>query len=153
MGNSDHISNDKPNDKPNFERNMPIDEIYSLNNIKNSDVNTIFMLGNFINALPENLPHDVKKSSVLNIIRASNVDIEELLNDGEQRLNVLNEFFQEYENATTNAIEKHRDEIIKLKKLIDFYESQIKIRENMLEEQNNLIKYETERINNIISFF
>lgn len=136
-----------------YEKNLTIQEIYSLFGIENSNINTIFMLGNFINALPESLPHNVKKQSVMNIIDASNTDLNKLLSDGDKRLSTLNQFTKEYHNSITKIIEQYKAEIIRLNNLIDNYKNQIHIKENMLEEQNNIIKYETEKISGIVDFF
>lgn len=140
-------------DKSRYEKNKTIDEIYSAYDLGNSNVNTIFMLGNFINALPENLPYAVKKSSVMSIINASNTNLNVLINDGEKRLKILEQFANDYSTAVSNIIGKNKEEIKKLKQMIEYYESEIQIKETMLEEQNNIIKYENQRINNIISFF
>lgn len=140
-------------DKSRYEKNKTIDEIYSAYDLENGNLNTIFMLGNFINALPENLPYAVKKSSVMSIINASNTNLNELINDGEKRLKVLGQFANDYSAAVNNIILRNKEEIKKLKQMIEYYEAEIQIKETMLDEQNNIIKYETQRINNIISFF
>ena len=57
-------------EKISYDKNKSIEEIYEAYELTNSNINTIFMLGNFINALPENLPYAVRKSSVMNIINA-----------------------------------------------------------------------------------
>jgi hypothetical protein len=141
--------------KPKFEveKNMTIEEIYSSYGVENSKTNTVFMLGNFINALPENLPYDVKKASVKNIISASNTDLNKLLLDGENRLNVLGEFIGKYEDLTVNTVEDYKGEIERLAEIIKKYKEQIKIKETKLEEQKYIIKYEAEKINSIIEFF
>lgn len=133
--------------------NMTIEEIYSSYGIDNSNINTIFMLGNFINALPENLPYDVKKASVMNIISASNTDLNKLLSDGENRLNLLEEFIGKYEDGAVKTVEEYKSEIEKLTDLIKKYKEQIRIKETKLEEQKYIIKYEAEKINSIIDFF
>jgi len=136
-----------------YDKNKTIEEIYTSYELENSNINTIFMLGNFINALPENLPYAVRKSSVMNIINASNTNINILMSDGERRLKALNEFASDYNNAVTGTIYKHKEEIKKLKQMIDYYEEEIIAKQKMLEEQNNIIKYEIQRINNIMGFF
>lgn len=133
--------------------NMTIKEIYSLYNIENSSINTIFMLGNFINALPESLPHEVRKKSIISIIDSANADLSKLLDDGKKRLNALQQFSDEYSESTTSTIEEYKNKISELKKLISGYEEQIKISESLLKEQNNIIKYEKEKINSIADFF
>lgn len=140
-------------ERMNYDKNKSIEEIYAAYELENSNINTIFMLGNFINALPENLPYAVHKASVMNIINASNTNINILMSDGERRLKALNEFARDYNNAVTSTIHKHKEEINKLKQMIDYYEEEIMAKQKMLEEQNNIIKYETQRINNIMSFF
>ncbi len=140
-------------DKSKYENNKSINEIYAYYDLDNSNINTIFMLGNFINALPENLPYVVKRSSVTSIINASNANLNALLNDGEKRLKVLEQFSNDYTAAINEIISKNKEEIKKLKNMIEYYEAEINIKENTLEEQNNIIKYENQKINAIISFF
>lgn len=146
------LTNDKSN-AVQYQKKMMINEIYSMNNIKNSDINTVFMLQNLINALPQNLPQEVIKQSIMNIIGASNIDLKELLSDGQQRLEILEKVMSEYYNQTKIRIEEYKGEIDKLSRLISNYQEQIKIQENMLEEQMNLVKYETQKIGNIMDFF
>ena len=132
-------------------KNIP--EIYSSYGLENSNVGTVFMLGNFINAMPESLPYDVKKNSVINVIEASNTDLNKLISDGSKRINVLSEFINSYEQATIGTIEEYKDEIFKLAQLIEKYKEQISLKETMLEEQKHIVKYEWEKINRIIGFF
>ena len=136
-----------------YEKNIMIDEIYSSYGIKNSNINTVFMLQNLINALPQNLPKDVVKQSVINIINASNIDLNELLSDGEQRLEVLVKVMNDFNNQTNKRIAEYKEEIAKLSSLINACQEQIKNKESMLEEQICLIKYEVQKIDDIIDFF
>ncbi|MBU3145525.1 hypothetical protein [Clostridium sp. CF012] len=136
-----------------YEKKMMINEIYSLHGLENSDINTVFMLQNFINALPQNLPKDVIKESVINIISASKVDLNHLLSDGEQRLEVLGKVMDGYYNQTNKRISEYKDEIAKLLSLINDSQEQIKIKESVLEEQIYLIKSESQKIDGIINFF
>jgi len=136
-----------------YEKKMMIDEIYSLYGLENSSVNTVFMLQNLINALPQNLPKDIVKQSVINIINASNIDLNELLSDGEQRLEVLVKVMDDFYNQTNKRIAEYKEEIAKLSNLISERQEQIKIKEGMLEEQIYLIKYEAQKIDDIIDFF
>ena len=136
-----------------YENKMMIDEIYSLYGFENSNINTVFMLQNLINALPQNLPKDVIKQSVINIIKASNIDLNELLSDGEGRLEILVKVMDRYYKQTNKSIAEYKEEIAKLSSLINNCQEAIKIKENMLEEQINLIKYEAQKIDDIIDFF
>ena len=136
-----------------YEKKMMVNEIYSLYGLENSDINTVFMLQNFINALPQNLPKDVVKESVINIINASKVDLNHLLSDGKQRLEVLGKVMDGYYNETNKSISEYKEQIAKLLCLINDAEGQIKIKESILEEQIYLIKSESQKIDGIINFF
>lgn len=135
------------------DKNISIEDIYKKFGMNGNGVNTIFMLEKFINALPEKLPLDIKKDSVINILEASNTDLNMLINDGEKRLDILTNFAKDFSSSTSQAIEKCKTEIVKLNNLIKDYEEQIYLKESMLLEQNNDIKAETEKIKNTISFF
>jgi hypothetical protein len=136
-----------------YENKMLINEIYSLYDLENSDINTVFMLQNLINALPQNLPRDVVKQSVINIIDASKINLNKLLSDGDQRLEVLDKVMEGYYNQTNKRISEYKEEITKLSSLINNCKEQIKVKEAMLEEQVYLIKYEAQKISDIIGFF
>lgn len=140
-------------DNNKYEEKMTIDEIYSLHRLENSNINTVFMLQNLINALPQNLPKDIVKQSVINIIDASKMDLNRLLSDGEQRLELLGKVMDGYYKQTNDSIAKYKEEIAKLSSLINDCKEQIKINESMLEEQIYEIKYESQKIGEIINFF
>jgi hypothetical protein len=136
-----------------YENTMALNEIYSLYKLKDSNINTVFMLQNLINALPQDLPKDVIKQSVINIINASNIDLNELISDGEQRQAVLVKVMDGYNSQVNKRIDEYKEEIAKLSKLISNCQDQIKSKENMLEEQTHIIKYEAQKIDGIIDFF
>jgi DNA repair ATPase RecN len=110
------------------------------------------MLGNFINAIPDSLPYEVRKKSVISIVASSNTDLKKLVGDGEKRLDALNKFSRDYHNSTVKAVEDYKDKIEELRNQISIYEEQIKINETLLKEQNNTIKYETDKVESIINF-
>jgi len=136
-----------------YEKKITINDIYSLYGIECNNINTVFMLQNLINALPQNLPKDVVRQAVINIIGASNVELNKLLSDGEQRLEVLAKVMDGYYIQTNKLIAEYNEEISKLSNLINNCKEQIKIKEGMLEDQTYLIKYESQKIEHIIDFF
>lgn len=142
-----------PEPVKNYEEKMRVSEIYSNFGLKNSSINTVFMIENFINALPQTLPKDVLKQSVINIMEASNINLNELIYDGEQRLKVLNEVLNGYNSETINKIAEYKEEISRLTSLINNCQRQIELKEAMLEDQTYMIKCESEKIEGIISYF
>lgn len=141
------------NKKNKYDKQIDITEIYSLYNLDTNTPNTVFMLENLINALPQNLPDDVMKQTIRNIIVASNINLNELLSDGEHRLKALVELMNDYYIETNNEISQCKAEIAKLSTLINGYQERIKTKELMLQEQSNLVKSENQRIENITNFF
>lgn len=134
-------------------KNLSVGEIYSKSGIKEGGVNTIFMLDKFISALPEKLPADVKKESVMSILEASDTNLNVLISDGEKRLSILQQYSQDYTKSANKAVDQYKTEIDKLNKLIKDYEEQIYLRESMLSEQNSSIRKESEKITDVIDFF
>lgn len=135
------------------EKNMSINEIYSANNVDNNIMNTVFLLESYINALPQDLPYEVKKTSVINIVTATKSDLNHLLNEGEKRIKILNAFMNDFQQSLNAGIGEYKAEIFKLSKMIDEYKILIDEKETMLEEQKNIVKFEANKINNIIDFF
>lgn len=150
---TDTAGSKEQNNTKNYVEVMDIDKVYSTFSLENSNINTIFMLGNFINALPDDLPHDIKKQSILNIVSASNINVDNLLADGEKRLEVLNKFVNDYSKSVNDEIIRYNSEIIKLTNLVNIYKTQIEDIEKLLAEQKNLIKFESRKISGIIDFF
>lgn len=137
-----------------YTRTLPIDEIYSVYNLDNLTItDTVFVLENFIKALPEELPEYVKKATVNNILVASAMNLDKLLTDGTKRNTSLETFITDYTTQTTDSINTLKQEISKLSAIINDYQQQIKHKEMLLQEQSALVKEEAARLTNIIEFF
>lgn len=144
--------------KNNFEnsiidKSLDTSEIYALFGMDSNKTNTIFMLGQFINAIPESLPHDIRKESVMNILTAAKSNFTDFIKDGEIRLNTLNDFTEKFHHTVNSKIDEYNMEISKLKSLISDYEIKIENKKNMLSKQDSTVKYELQKINSIINFF
>ncbi|MEA4826808.1 MAG: hypothetical protein VB130_09265 [Clostridium sp.] len=131
---------------------LSVDEIYNRFNIENKKINTIFLIDSYVKALPETLPTDIKKQSVLNIIKASGMNVQELIKDGQDRVKVLGSFTSDVSAKTKSIIDEYEKEIGELLKKIDEYKNIINNRKNFQEEQKACIDYEVQKINNIIGF-
>lgn len=136
-----------------IDKSLDISEIYALFGIDSKKTNTIFMLGQFINAIPESLPHDIRKESVMNILTAAKSNFTDFIKDGEIRLNTLNDFTEKFHDTVNSKIDEYNMEISKLKSLISDYEIKIENKKNMLSKQDSTVKYELQKINSIINFF
>lgn len=128
------------------------EEIYNKFNLNNGGTNTIFIIDNFTKALPDYLPIEIKRQSVLNIISSSGMDIMKLLKDGNERLEVLKKFHENFSISTDKIIADHEKEIDRLIETINKYKKVISERKKLSDEQKAVIECETQKIQSIIEF-
>lgn len=128
------------------------DEIYENFHMKSEGVNSLFIVESFLKALPDYLPIDVKRQSVLNILSSSGMSIESLMKDGNERLRCLKDFLNTFSYEIKDTTRKDEDEIQKLTEKINLYNKQIDYMKKLQVEQNAIVGYESERINNILHF-
>jgi hypothetical protein len=128
------------------------DEIYNDSNIKSEGLNSLFIVESFLKALPDYLPVDVKRQSVLNIISSSGMSIDNLTKDGSDRLRCLNDFSKTFSYEVKSNIREYEEEIKKLSEKIDMYNQKIDYIKKLEVEQDAVVDYETKRVNNILRF-
>lgn len=137
-----------------YERNklLSIEDIYRKANLINDVKSTVFMVDVYAKALPENLPLDVKRDSVLNIMKASELRVDDLLSDAYKRIDALNNILENVVQTTEELKTKNTATIRDLEKRIDELKRNIVEREKFQETQNTMIEYEIQRIINIVDF-
>lgn len=131
---------------------LGVDEIYSRQGLNYDKRKTIFMVNEFIQALPESLPIEIKRTSVKNIVAASGINLNELMNDAYIRLETLNQTLQGQIEATEGIIERNNKSIEALEAQILEIKKANTERHKKQEESKNAIEYETQRILNIVQF-
>lgn len=137
-----------------YERNklMSIEDIYRKANLILDVKSTVFMVDVYAKALPENLPLDVKRDSVLNIMKASDLRVDDLLSDAYKRIDALNNVLESVVQTTDEMKVKNNSTIRDLEKRIEELKRNIVEREKFQETQNTTIEYEIQRIINIVDF-
>lgn len=143
---------DDPIAKVTNKKLLQIEEIYKNYDINSQGINSLSIVESFQKALPDYLPAEVKRQSILNIIISSNVKVENLVKDGNEKLKCLNEFSQLFTNDSNDMISKFESEIEILNKKINNYKIAIENMKNLHNEQNFMVKYEIDKINNIMQF-
>lgn len=129
---------------------LSIVEIYNKTGLDVDGTGTVFIIDNFYKALPENLPAEVKRQSVLNLISASSMKLDEILADGRERLGALGNFIQNFSCKTDEIISKNENEIKVLSEKINEHKRVIAERKKLKQEQTSIVQYETQKIQNII---
>ena len=137
-----------------YEKNklMTIEEIYRNSHLENEVKKTIFMADVYQKAIPENLPLDIKRETVLNIMNVSNVSLEELLNDAYKRIDSLNTVLEETVSTTQEIFNRNDATIKELEKRIEDLKDINRNRKKFQEDQNTMIEYEIQKIINLVEF-
>ncbi len=137
-----------------YEKNkmLTIDEIYRNAHLETEVKKSIFMADVYLKAIPENLPLDVKRETVLNIMNVSNVSLDELLNDAYKRIDSLNTVLEETVTTTQEIFNRNEATIRELEKRIEDLKEINGNRKKFQEDQNTMIEYEIQKIINLVEF-
>ena len=137
-----------------YEKNklLSIDEIYRNARLSSDMKKTIFIVDVFLKALPENLPVDIKRESVANILNVSSIKIEDLLTDAYQRMDSLNTVLENTVQTTDDIIERNDASIRELENRIEDIKRVVELRKKFQEDQNTTIEYEVQKIINVVEF-
>lgn len=137
-----------------YEKNkmLSIEDIYRNARLSSDTKRSIFIADIFLKTLPENLPVDIKRTSLLNILGVSSISIEELLTDAFQRIDSLNTVLENTVNTTEEILKKNEMSIKELEDRIEELKNINEIRRKFQEDQNTSIEYEIQRIINIVDF-
>jgi hypothetical protein len=135
-----------------YEKNkfLSVEEVYRNKNLDKDTKQTIFIAEIFMKALPENLPIDIKKKSALNIIDASGLRKEDLLNDAYIRIDALNTVLEETVAKTAEIKDKNEKSIRELENRIEMLKRNVEERMEFEEKQSSVIEYEIQRIINVV---
>lgn len=137
-----------------YEKNkmLTIEEIYRNAHLESELKKTIFMTDVYVKAIPENLPVDIKRETVLNIMNVSNISLDELLNDAYKRIDSLNTVLEETVSTTQEVFNRNDATIRELEKRIEDLREINKNRKKFQEDQNTMIEYEIQKIINLVEF-
>lgn len=131
---------------------MTVEDVYRKANLNKNIRDTVFMVDVLMKALPENLPSDIKRESVTNIMKASEMKIEDLLTDAYQRIDALNNVLEQTVQVTEQVNAKNEGTIRELEKRIDELRKDIQNRLKFQENQNSALEYEIQKVINIVEF-
>ncbi len=129
---------------------VSVEDVYKKRQLDKDINSTIFIAEEYMKALPENLPNDVKRESTLNIIKASRIKKDDLLNDAYVRIDALNTVLEDTVSKTASLKKMNEEKIDNLNKRILELRETIKERFEYEEKQTSLLEYEIQRIINIV---
>ncbi|MCG8482161.1 MAG: hypothetical protein MJA31_02535, partial [Clostridia bacterium] len=117
-----------------------------------SATNTVYLIDNFLRALPNNLPIEIKRQSLDSLLAASHINMTDLLNDGKERIEIMNDYLNNFTLDLEEVISNHEKQIKELNEKIAHHNSIIEERSRTLEEQKAIVKFEVQKISSIIDF-
>ena len=150
FSNEDNCSNENVETQT-FEETLILpEEIYNTAGYQNE--NSIFKIEEFKNALPKEMTQEMMKQSVIGVLNACNLTVEELLEDGEKRINILEQNIHSLNEETNEYINIIKNEIEELTKQIEKNKSDINNKNMFTDSQIKILTEEINKINEIINF-
>lgn len=130
---------------------LTIGDIYEKSGLSSLD-KSIFKVEEFSKHLPDNLPTETKRQSVIGILSASGLHLEDLLQDSADRLKALKDVSIITTEKTNETIDQKEQEIKDLLLQADILKQDIIDRKLLQEQQDSVITNELDKINKIVSF-
>lgn len=132
---------------------LSIDEIFTIYSLlPKTSTNSVYLIDNFLKALPSNLPIEIKRESLNSLLEASHINLIDLVNDGKERVETLSQYLENFTLDLNEIINDNEKEIAALKEKIAYHNAIIEERSRTLEEQKAIVKFEVQKISSIIDF-
>lgn len=113
---------------------------------------SIFIVEKFMNTLPKELPNDIKKTTVIGILQASDITVNEVCTDASMRIEVLESVKVKLTDENSRTVSECSGKIEQLKSEIDALNNKIYSANNEAAHASDLISKEIARISNLEKF-
>lgn len=128
-----------------------VEDVYEKANIADLS-KSIFKVDEFSKVLPASLPTEAKRQSVIGILAASNLAVDTLVADADNRIAALKSVKQTTGENTANIISTNEARIAELLAEVDNLKQQNNDRLAAQEKQDDLMDAEVNRVNEIKKF-
>jgi len=127
-----------------------IANIYDKFNLEKETTRNVFLIEKFVKALPANLPADVRRQTIIDLLHASQVNMSKLVQDGNNRRDILQQFSRDFALRADEIIAAHQRQIRKLNDMIAQHSRTIEEHQRLKDEQGAEIEYELQNLANIL---
>lgn len=128
-----------------------VGDIYNQNDL--SDVSkSIFKIEELINSLPKEMPNETKKTTVLTMLSIFGLTVDEVVEDGNNRISIIEAALSAITNENSSVIEENKSNIEQKKLEIQDLEMDNAEREMVIKSTEDKIEAETKRISELIKF-
>lgn len=128
-----------------------IKDIYNIGNMGDLS-KSVYKVEEIKSVLPNALPTNAKKESVLGMMKVSNLTVSDVQIDTENRKNILNSVLENFTKDTQELTLENENEIKELEKRINDLKESINVRNVEQEQQEKIIKDELNKIDSIVEF-
>ena len=126
------------------------EEIYNESNYHND--NNIFKIQQYKDAFPNSMSNEMKKQSILGALNVNNLNVEDLIEDGNKRIAIIEQNIQSLKNETDEYINILNNEIEELLKQVDNNKNDIDNKKVYMSKQYEILENEINTIKEIIKF-
>lgn len=134
-----------------LENVLTVDQIYASFDLSDKS-SSIFKVNEFASVLSKDLTNDAKKASVLGILTVSGLNVGDLIEDAEKRVDALTATQISFEAETKEIISNKENEIVELEARIDELKAEISKRKKEQEQQDQIVAEEKDLIDKILKF-
>ena len=128
-----------------------IEDVYTQNNVFDK-THSIFKIEELMNSLPKEMLMETKRASVLAILDSFGLTANEVLDDGENRIKILDSVKNQLNIDSENLIANKQSETEEHKKAIAILETDISKNIDNTKQSNEVIETEIKRITMLIDF-
>jgi len=130
---------------------LTVDEVYEKAGLADLS-RSIFKVDEFSKVLPDSLPTDAKRTSVVGILAASNLPVDVLVEDANGRVAALKSVKQVTNENTANIVSENEIRIAELLAEVDNLKQQNNDRKAAQEKQDEILETEVEKLTGIKKF-
>ena len=133
-------------------RYMEIDDLYRVLSLKAKKTDTIYLIEEYLQSLPETLPDESRREIVSKIVAASGFDYDLLMGDGVLRVKMLKEYAERFSQYTDDYVAARQAELEELDLQIIRIREMIEDRRDLHKKQFFAIEAEAQRLKDILTF-
>lgn len=135
----------------NVTKTVSVEEIYAENELSDLSA-SILKVEEIKSVLPDNLPNDAKKSSVIGMMGVSHLKVEDVLIDADKRISTLNGALKQFTDETITEVTTNEDKIAELENQINELKEKNIERKKSQEDQELIVNTEVKKIQSIVTF-
>ena len=134
------------------DRYLEVDDLYEALSIRSKKTDSIYLVEEYLNTLPDSLPDESRREIVAKIVTASGFDFDRLMGDGVLRVRMLKEYAERFAQYTEDYVAARNTELNELEQQIMRVRTLIEGRRELHKKQFFTIEAEAQRLKDILTF-